>query len=207
MRGFEAARQLRAEGDAGARRRGVLRISNAKGVSEARTKKERDARGGNATTSSATPNSGRAREANSSRLPNFVRQGMQVVGQDPSVWEDRYEDVQAESTSMSVGVGILVRDMRRNLPLAVRELSPWSAEAMSDRERAMAEKARRDFWPSFWFLQIFINTVPWTPLILPLVLKVVPRDKVLPSQLIPEEDERIVRVLAMRDASPRERHS
>ena len=39
------------------------------------------------------------------------------------------------------------------------------------------------------------------------LLKVVPRDKVLPSQLIPEEDERIVRVLAMRDASPRERHS
>lgn len=132
---------------------------------------------------------------------------MRVVGQDPSAWEDRYEVVQAESTSMSVGVGILVRDMRRNLPLAVRELSPWSAEAMSDRERAMAEKAQRDFWPSFWFLQIFINTVPWTPLILPLVLKVVPRDKVLPSQLIPEEDERIVRVLAMRDASPRSRHS
>jgi len=126
------------------------------------------------------------------------------AGQDPAELEARLEGVQEESEQMGVGAGVLWRDLVRNLPLAAQEANPWGAE-LSPAEAKRAARGRRDFWPSFWFANIFLNTVPWTPLILPLLLRVVPARYIVPSQLDAEQDPRASRLLAVRALRERRR--
>ena len=119
------------------------------------------------------------------------------AGQDPAELEARLEGAKEESAVVGVGAGVLWRDLRRNIPLAAREANPWGAE-LSPADAERAARGRRDFWPSFWFANIFMNTVPWTPLILPLLLRVVPKRHIVPPQLDAAQDPRASRLLAVR---------
>ena len=130
-------------------------------------------------------------------LPGWARAAARAGGLDPGELEGRLEAARGESDRMGVGAWVLWRDMRRNVPLAVREASPWGAE-LSGGEAERAAQGRRDFWPAFWFANIFMNTVPWTPLFLPLFLRVVPARYIVPPQLDAAQDPRIDRLVALR---------
>lgn len=114
----------------------------------------------------------------------------------------KLDNATAESEVLSVGANILWRDLKRNLPLAAREVMPFNlGGALSEAELERATRGKKDFWPAFWFANIFMNTVPWTPLVMPLVLKVVPEKYVIPSQLDINSEPRLARLMAMRNSS------
>ena len=133
-----------------------------------------------------------------------MRAAAEAAGADPAGLEARLEGAREESARMGVGAGVLWRDLRRNLPLAAQEVNPWGAE-LSPAEAERAARGRRDFWPSFWFANIFMNTVPWTPLVLPLLLRVVPARHIVPPQLDAAQDPRASRLLAARALRERRR--
>ena len=135
-------------------------------------------------------------------LPAWARGALEALpggaGMDTDAVERRLAAAKAESEAMGVGMAILWRDMKRGLPVAARERLLPGAEALSAVERRRAQKALEDFWPSFWFANLWMNTVPWTPLVLPLVLKVGERfegekfrARVVPGQLDRDTERRL----------------
>ena len=154
----------RSGGRAGVRSSSDSRAHNARGFaglswisraasSEAETEAEVTA----TTTTEATP----PRES----IPDWLRSALEKGGQDPDELERTLGKAKVESDSMSLGMGILLRDMKRGLPLAAREAAKESLPffdppPLSASEAKQAERAREDFPSFFWFSFIFMNTIP-----------------------------------------------
>ena len=105
-----------------------------------------------------------------------------------------------EAEALGAGMALLWRDVKVDAPI-VAKAALRSKEELTERERARAGRAREYGWPAFWFANIFMNTVPWTPLVLPLVLRVVAREKVIPPQMDVEKDRRLKMLMARRRAA------
>ena len=105
-----------------------------------------------------------------------------------------------EAEALGAGMALLWRDVKVDAPIVAKAALRPKAE-LTERERARAGRAREYGWPAFWFANIFMNTVPWTPLVLPLVLRVVAREKVIPPQMDVEKDRRLKMLMARRRAA------
>ena len=98
--------------------------SSRSGDHEARTLSSRgagtlsDERGARTGTRRAAPTGSEAgNEGNQERLPSWARKAVSRGGKDPDEVERTLARAKEESDAMSVGMGILMRDMRRGLPL------------------------------------------------------------------------------------------
>ena len=61
---------------------------------------------------------------------------------------------------MGLGMGILLKDMKRGLPLAAKEQLLDTNANLTPLESKRAQVARKEFWPFFCFSAIFVNTIP-----------------------------------------------
>ncbi|QDZ20982.1 hypothetical protein HOP50_04g35070 [Chloropicon primus] len=151
-------------------------------------------RGGQAVRARTEDGDGGGEGEEGGALPGWVRGAIERGGKDPSEVEETIERTKRESEAMGIGMEILVRDMRRGLPLAAREVAKeklpfYDPPPLSEVQARQASRAREDFSTFFVFSFIFLNTIPWTPLILPLVVELgertnlYSRETVIPSQL------------------------
>ena len=137
-------------------------------------------------------------------LPGWLRSALESNGKNPDEFEATLEATKRESASMGMGVQILLRDTRRGIPAAAKEAWPFHEAELTEAELQRARIAKRDFWPFFWFTSIFVNTVPWTPLVLPLILRVgestkfFGKEAVVPPQLDRATDRRLDLLLRMK---------
>lgn len=128
-------------------------------------------------------------------LPGWVRGALKFSRQEPEKVEATLSNAKVESAVLALGMNILWRDLKRNLPLAARQSV---GQSLTEAQQERAARGKKDFWPAFWFANIFMNTIPWTPLIMPFILKVVPEKYVVPAQISVKTEPRLARLVAMK---------
>ena len=148
----------------------------------------------------------RRRCARQAELPDWAAGALTKAGFDPDGLEGRLASARRESEVLGMGMALLWRDVRTDAPLLARELVRESGSTLgqmvtegrplSEAERLRARRFGEYGWPAFWYSFVFMNTVPYTPLVLPVVLRFVDREKVVPPQLDVETDRRLALLVA-----------
>lgn len=103
------------------------------------------------------------------------------------------ELIRRELLTYSRGGQLLLRDLRRDLPL----LLP-SPSSPSEAEQRRARRLRGDLLSLLPFSFLVLNTVPLTPLVVPVLAKHIPRQWFLPSQFEEERQKPLRRLLSRR---------
>jgi len=138
-------------------------------------------------------------------LPQWFESALETIGKNPKEVTATLSEAKRESVSMGLGMGILLKDMKRGLPLAAKEQLLDTNANLTPLESKRAQVARKEFWPFFCFSAIFVNTIPWTPLVLPLVVKFGEKTKlfskanVVPSQLERSTERRLDLLIRMKE--------